>query len=196
MAVRYELSCWAHSHHFTEKHFFETVLRMCGIARGDFVSGNYDKEANGEMIRKIDHACKSHFHSILALTCYNCTLVRHAVGGHVDVFAEAKPSLENRLVFAILPCVGEMKKPNEPREWGRGGIANGFSFCVLDWARTGRNGIEVWGHPRNQHIPGARAGPDQEWHIRFWRRFNEAAQEQGLEVFLPEGITLRDIEPL
>ena len=196
MAVWCKLSCWAHSLHFTEKHFFKTVLRMCGIARGDFVSGNCNKEANGEMIRTIDHACKSHFHSVLAVTCHNHTLVRHAVGGHVDVFAKKKPSLENRLVFAIRPCVGEMKNPHEPRGHGRGGVPNRFVFCILDLAQTRRSRIEVLGHPRNQHIPGARAGPDQEWHIRFWRRFCEAAQEQGLEVFLPEGIRLSDIEPL
>ena len=155
LAVRYELSCWAHSLHFTEKYFFKTLLKLCGVSREDFETGKCDEEGKRSMIEKIHHACKSHFHSILALTCCNCTPVRHAVGGHVDVFAKKKPSLENRLVFAIRPCVGEMKKPHEPRGHGRGGVPNRFVFCVPDWAQTRRNRIDVWGHPRNQHIPGA-----------------------------------------
>ena len=59
LAVRHELSCWAHSLHFTEKHFFKTLLKLCGVSREDFETGKCDEERNRSMIEKIHHACKS-----------------------------------------------------------------------------------------------------------------------------------------
>ena len=56
-----------------------------------------------------------------------CTPVQHAVGMHVDVFSGGRPSLENRMCFAIKRGKGD--------DSGRGtglGLEK-FGFAVLDW---------------------------------------------------------------
>ena len=81
----------------------------------------------------------------------------HPVGLHQDIFADNASSLENRLVFGIDQAIdvaqlGGFRKGEIP-VLGRGGIEGKFCFAILDWSSKGRCSIDVWTHPRNQHIP-------------------------------------------
>lgn len=60
------------------------------------------------------------------------TLVTHPVGFHVDVFADGKESLENKVCFVL---GGRQKCP-----MGRGGAGpNRFVIAILDWVNSSRN---------------------------------------------------------
>ena len=70
----------------------------------------------------------------------NYTLVMHPVGRHYDVFADNKPSLENRICF----CLDKMS--DYTMMYGRGGCGlNKFCFAILDWRSSDqKQNRDVW----------------------------------------------------
>ena len=68
----------------------------------------------------------------------------HAVGAHIDVFADNLPSLENRVLF---------KLPATKHGSGRGGFGTRwFTWALLDWGNYRRVRRAVWTHPANQEL--------------------------------------------
>ena len=68
------------------------------------------------------------------------TLVMHAVGAHIDVFADNVPSLENRVCFSF---------PAKYRggRCGRGGFGlEEYTWALLDWGNYRRRRRAVWAH--------------------------------------------------
>ena len=167
-AVSYELFCWQRTIYHTEKHFKENKQKLG--------------------LQALIHDCKNCFHMFLSSTFLNFTLVMHAVLGHLDVFADKLPSLENRIVFGI---------DSKDGSYGRGGIPGKFVFCILDWNAKRQARIAVWTDPANEHVPHARHnyGRDQGFNMDVWARFWWGAHDNNLldGLNLPDNYTLADI---
>lgn len=85
----------------------------------------------------------------------NFTLVMHPVGRHLDVFADGKPSLENRVCFAFnLDKYGHTNISNTGTSgYGRGGCGMGmFCFALLDWQTKNRLRRQCWTDSRNAEL--------------------------------------------
>ena len=76
---------------------------------------------------------KAAFYVFYSSNFIKCTLVRHAVGMHHDVFAAGKPSLENRMCFKC-PLESNEKRATGTSRYGRGGAGVDYHcFAILDW---------------------------------------------------------------
>ena len=99
------------------------------------------------------------FYEFYAENFQNYTLVMHAVGGHLDVFADGKPSLETRICFSFL-----LDKFENTSVWnsgsgnGRGGAGmDKFCFALIHWEAPSHNRRNTWTDPRNTHLPHSAA---------------------------------------
>ena len=133
------------------------------------------------------------FYEFYAENFQNYSLVMHAVGGHLDVFADGKPSLETRICFSFsLDKVGNTNVWNTGCGNGRGGAGIGkFCFALLDWEAPSRNRRNVWTDPQNSHLPHSAAHYGREngngrqtLNRTIWNRF----RQNGRLVTLPNGI--------
>ena len=70
------------------------------------------------------------FYQYYATKYVNYTMVSHPVERHYDVFADGKPSLENRVCFVVENIRSNLSLTT----YGRGGAGiNKFCFAILDW---------------------------------------------------------------
>ena len=133
---------------------------------------------------------KLNFYLFYSANYIKFTLVEHSVGRHLDIFAEDRPSLENRVCFAY-KSVGRGAT-------GRGGAGPQFyCYALLDWGAPARNRRRVWTHPQNQNFPGAAAQHYGE-NNRIARLDQHIcrvhiANAANPGFWMPEGVTVADL---
>ena len=150
-AVKCEMHCHERTLHHTDIHMQKLLKKeFHGVEGVDPMCGNFDSKKHMTVLSFIHDECRLCHYNFLSSTFINFTLVQHAVGMHVDNFADQKPSLENRLVFRI-------KRKHRDHgsggcDEGRGGF-DGFSFCLLDWNSKNQKKTNEWTDPKNSDNP-------------------------------------------
>ena len=92
---------------------------------------------------------KATFYQFYSSKFNNYTMVLHPVGRHYDVFADSKPSLENRVCFKIENIRSSLKL----NSYGRGGCGlNNFCFAIVDWNTKHIQQRAVWTNTDNQNL--------------------------------------------
>ena len=133
-----------------------------------------------------------HFYGVYLHYFIKCTLVMHAVGWHLDVFADGDPSIENKKCFEILSSAIPIRDILESYPNGRGGgtTANHFIFALLDWNSGQRSRRRVWTNPANAHLPhGINSYPArQAMSETIWNNFFNVDT-----VRIPQGISLENL---
>jgi hypothetical protein len=140
---------------------------------------------------------KQLYYQFYAANFVTFTLVMHPVGRHLDVFADGKPSLENRVCFAFnLDKYGQTNVSNTGNSYGRGGDGMGmFCFALLDWQTNQRRRRQCWTDPRNAALPNSAAQIARErghTHERLRSAMWNAFMRNGPSIHLPPGVIRLD----
>lgn len=122
-----------------------------------FIKKYNRRKASKERYKRHEHSLL--FYRFYAIHFLNFTLVMHPVGGHLDVFADKQPSLENRVCFSFdLDQNGRTGIQHTGYRYGRGGAGmNKFCFALLDWGGYKRQRSRAWIHEDNAHLPHSAA---------------------------------------
>ena len=139
------------------------------------------------------------FYRFYSANFLNYTLVMHPVGRHHDVFADNKPSLENRICFSFkLKRDGTSGLKNTGYKYGRGGCGlHRFCFALLDWTSPNRIRKRAWTDPKNANLPHSATDyanrnehGDQRLNVGIWTNFSR----NGNAISLPQNVTLASLE--
>lgn len=138
---------------------------------------------------------KKAFYSFYAEHFVHFTLVMHAVGLHLDHFAQGEQSLENRVCFSFPLDGGKHHIKIGGKPYGRGGMGlERYTFALLDWKGWWRRRRQMWTLPQNQHIAGSNTHVRNETGqqnarltVGRWGTFITNAVEDGNYV-LPAGV--------
>jgi hypothetical protein len=137
---------------------------------------------------------KQLYYQFYSANFVNFTLVMHPVGRHLDVFADEKPSLENRVCFAFnLDKYGHTNISNTGTSgYGRGGCGMGkFCFALLDWQTKNRLRRQCWTDSRNAELPNSATQIAREHghtHERLTSALWTAFVRNGSRIQLPSGV--------
>lgn len=133
-----------------EVHGLSSGYRICPVACSEeIICANHARAFVSATLTAQDQRRQLNFYLFYNVNFIKFTLVQHPVGRHKDIFADGKPSLENRICFSF------QKKGND---YGRGGAGmDNFCYALLDWSAPARNRRKAWTHPDNQHLPGSAA---------------------------------------
>ena len=148
---------------------------------------------------KTTYQKKELFYQFYSANFLNFTLVLHAVGRHLDVFADSKPSLENRICFSF-PMMQDSTSGlrNTGYKYGRGGSGlDRYCFALLDWTSPNRTRRRAWTDPDNANLPHSAATyaiqnghGNQRLSRTIWTHF----ARNGVVINLPPNVTLASLE--
>ena len=166
------------------RQFFKKLKDECRVEKDAYLRGDFDGHALRLDIKKLVDASTHYFYRFLSSTYLHFTLVTHPVGGHIDVFADRLPSLENRIIFGF-DCGSNISKLKScETKYGRGGLTNKYTFAILDWSSKNRSNVRWWTHKELQSLPGSRSkyGANQRLTPGIWKIFEPALKKHPLYI--------------
>ena len=120
----------------------QNVCNTKEFVKGFMKSEAYKRFHFGKSVQTI-------FYEFYATKYVNYTMVMHPVGRHYDVFADGKPSLENRVCFVV----EDIRSNLSLTTYGRGGAGlNKFCFAILDWNTHHLKQRAVWTDQNNTDL--------------------------------------------